>query len=88
VANAPKMYSTKFNLWFVGFLPLPSVCTWKDTEIDRREIGRDRTGWIYLARVGNGGMLLCVRLRTFGFHKTGEFYQLSEYLLWHLGVML
>jgi hypothetical protein len=53
-----------------GLLPLPLVCTWKNTEIDRREIGCDRTGWIYLARVGNGGVLLCVQLRTFGFHKS------------------
>jgi len=64
------MYGTKFSLWFVGLLPLSLVCTWKDTEIDRREIGCDRTGWIFLAPVGNGGVLLCVRLRTFGFRKS------------------
>ena len=70
MANARKMYSTKFNLWFVVLLPLPLVCTWKDTEIDRREIRRDRPDWIYQAWVGNGGVLLCVRLRTFGFHES------------------
>jgi len=59
------MYNAKFNLWFVGLLPLSLVCTWNDTEIDR-EIGCDRPDRIYLARVGNGG----VRLRTFGFHKS------------------